>query len=361
MSEVQELKRRRVADCWFVNASQLQRSGRFGAADCEFGWWWGSIKAENFVRVRWDATHRVLALDLSGSHVDPFAVSPLKVNVTTKRCGRATKTYFQMNGACEIFEDLCFIDGEIGSRSSLNLRYERNRVSDAPSASIWINPNLAYKIGTPALLTAKAVGAEEPIAQPYSTRAAIRNGAQVSETDPKTMSEFARAARPHRGGASRCEIGQSRGKLPVQLDTEFPQLDVLELQRSGRLKVGRQEDTVMRWTDTAKPTVSGFVTADLRELATPCLRLAMNGPATNDGETSSHQRVELSPPAVGAPNQWAAICPVSGRRTRSLWLRNGVWASAKAHNLVKPSQRTAGFARRRRAALTRSSARPPAG
>ena len=337
-----------VSSYWFINAVELRRRGAFGSEDGVFGWWWSEPGASrSYVRARWSASRSVLTLELAASPIGSLSREPIEIEVVNKRCGRGSKSYFKFEGPEGPCEILYLVGGEVGPRSRFKLTYSRRRASAACRSLEPSGMQNLERLGHRALIQIAEKPKPKTPAAPYSTKAAVAKGAGIIGSDLTQIKRLARASSSARLTIAGSFAKPAEGKLVVDLVTEYPQLDILELQRSGCLKPGQSINTTVQWESDKKPTITGYVIATLNVAAAPRLTVLLD-PNPQEGMTViGSTLIALSPPKPGAPNQWAAICPMTSQRTRSLWLRNGVWASAKAQRLIKPSQRAAGFIERR--------------
>ncbi|WGM48087.1 hypothetical protein KOAAANKH_02976 [Brevundimonas sp. NIBR10] len=166
---------------------------------------------------------------------------------------------------------------------------------------------------------------------PYSTEVALRL-AQRHELAPTELGAAELLNRLGHDGLAAAHNVAVPGR-PLRKLESVPALDARVLSRLWARD--RVWSTALAWPDMATGAVSiWWLATDLRDQA--CLIAGIRPFGSNDADV---QRLELRQAGAYKPNNLVFVCPILGTRHDILYLRDGFFASAKAHRLVHASQR----------------------
>ena len=168
----------------------------------------------------------------------------------------------------------------------------------------------------------------------YSTEAALARGAtEAPSTGRNTPQQLIAYIRTRAFQDSDPEAVRSR---PPKLLEQVAALDARELSRQWTGKPSWQG--VLMWPPEVMEGAEKFViVADLSDPETASVGLRGFG---SDGQARLHL-LNVAPAGPNKPTSWVFICPILGSRHDVLFLRDGLFASARAQRLVHASQRSA--------------------
>lgn len=117
--------------------------------------------------------------------------------------------------------------------------------------------------------------------------------------------------------------------IPIGFVEDHPALDLRALVKAWSIGPSGLWATIIVW-----PEVGGFLIADMRDPERPFLRLTEI--QKRDGGVLPEQIIRLS---RSSRNRWFFHCPLTDQRCELLFLREPVFASARAGRLIHRSQR----------------------
>ncbi len=169
---------------------------------------------------------------------------------------------------------------------------------------------------------------------PCSTAAALLDG----EENPGAE----RLARQSRFPAESWRIPTIRSTpafvpAPAGILEDYPALDLRVLDLATRMHGAEVWTHSLVWRDASGDVPPVLLVADFRDPLKPFLLLELGHEGGSSFQRLLVDLVATNPGAKGA--RWYLQCPVTGHRADYLLLREGRFASAKAHRLVHRSQR----------------------